>query len=1574
VVSLPWSFNYYGTAYNSIVIAENGAITFGSNITDISGTNGDLTSLSQAVANTIYPFWTNLSNSPSTGGNVIYKQEGDRFIIQWDRTDLDTIASNNNGGTFQVILHQTTGRIDFVYKDVDFNPTGVNLSPPDEFKNGNRNTTIGLTGATSSLQYLFSNGSGVQDGKSLTGVTSISFYVNDAPALSNVTSSFIYQEPFNTPANGTTPSIIDGNVTLSSASSTNLNGGNLTVTYVFGVSNTDQLSILAGNLITLNGNTILYNNNIIGTISTNQNGFNGTSLVVNFTTNNATLAAVEALIERLAYRTTSNAPANLRTINIAVNDGNGGISEGIGNANVDIFVAPGNDAPINTIPNTQTINEDTFIIFSSANGNQISISDPDIPTPTNEILEIELTATNGIINLGTKNNITVFDNDGDGYVRISGTINNLNTALNGLKFTPNANYNNNLISNLGPATITIKTNDLGNIGGAEGSLFDQDTITINVNAVNDAPINTIPSSGTQIVAEDTTLLINSIRITDVDANETDNDPATNNELDVTLTVVNGTIKLANTTGINFVTGDNTGRKTITIRGTLANLNSVLGTTGGNGVIYQGDLNFNGTDTFTITTNDRGNTGITDLSLYPNSGNSDTDSFNITVTAVNDAPINTVPNAQTVDEDTELIFSSVNGNALSIADVDVNERLAPNNTMKVNLSVGNGTLRFINATGLTFATGDNTGTKSTIIFTGTLSAINTAFANGLVYKGNLNYNQINGDGDDVLQITTEDQGNTGTGGNLTASSSVNITVNAVNDAPVNTVPSAQVITEDTDLVFSGANNNALQVADVDVNETDSPENLIRLTLSVNNGTVKFADPGALEFAVGNNNGNPGISVIGTLAQINEALNTGLIYRGGQDYNGPDILTMITSDLGNTGSGGEKQDTKTVALTVNAVNDAPVVNLSSDQQSVSEDTTLVFNDTNGNRITVSDVDINTTANQNQQSFGDRQRVTLTVLNGIINLGTTANIDIVEGANGTKTITFEGTIAQVNNALNGLSYQGDLNYNGDDTLTITTDDLGNNGVILGVEGATSLTNTKTIALTVNSVNDAPLVTIATNALTQSVNEDTQFTLTGITVSDIDIDTSVNKQSFVDQQEITLTVTKGTLNFGTNATTLKNNSQLLNVSGEGTNTLTFRGTIANVNAALQDIKYQGNANYNGNDTLIVTTNDLGNTGSGGAKSDTKNLTIVVNKVNDAPVVNLADGANVQTVAEDQALAIAGVTIDDIDINSDLNKQTFTDLQSVTLTVNKGTLQLGTTTGLTEIQYSGFNGNVNTITFKGKVADVNTALATLTYQGYQDFNGEDTLTITTNDLGNSGINGFNNPLSNTKTVKINVTPEHDSPINILPLHQDADTASDFILSQENKNALFIKSVDVDHSGGANHRVTLSVLSGVLKFVDHSGITFEDGSDNTGQATITFEGTIPQINQALATGLIYTSNQGFLGQENLNIATYKLDNSGEIITGIQDIDSMNILVRDPNFRNEVRIIPAFDTPTSQNIGFTKVNGGWATQNDFPRMLADVNGDGFADIVAFGNSAVVSLKQWRWHFSNSQSSKYWFYQK
>src|SRR5205823_80342 len=162
-------------------------------------------------------------------------------------------------------------------------------------------------------------------------------------------------------------------------------------------------------------------------------------------------------------------------------------------------------------------------------------------------------------------------------------------------------------------------------------------------------------------------------------------------------------------------------------------------------------------------------------------------------------INAVPGAQSTNEDTNLIFSSGNGNQISISDVD-----AGSGSVRVTLTATNGTLTLSGLAGLSFTAGDGTA-DATMTFSGTMANINGAAA---------------------VQIVTNDMGNTGSGGSLSDTDTVNVTVNAVNDAPVNSVPAAQSTNEDTTLVFSAANGNAISLADLDVNEGTG---LVRVTL-------------------------------------------------------------------------------------------------------------------------------------------------------------------------------------------------------------------------------------------------------------------------------------------------------------------------------------------------------------------------------------------------------------------------------------------------------------------------------------------------------------------------------------------------------------------------------------------------------------------------------------------------------------------------------------------------------------------------------------------------------------------------
>ncbi|EPX9365306.1 retention module-containing protein [Aeromonas veronii] len=291
-----------------------------------------------------------------------------------------------------------------------------------------------------------------------------------------------------------------------------------------------------------------------------------------------------------------------------------------------------------------------------------------------------------------------------------------------------------------------------------------------------------------------------------------------------------------------------------------------------------------------------------------------------------------------------------------------------------------------------------------------------------------------------------------------------------------------------------------------------------------------------------------------------------------------------------------------------------------------------------------------------------------------------------------------------------------NGALDLKITAQSLDNGALGPEVNG--------TIHVDVSPVNDAPINVLPTTP--QVAQEDQPFVIHGLQVKDVDAGNSPIK--------ITLSVEHGTL-------TLPAGSGVT-VVGNGTGSLVLTGTLADLNALLSGgVTYQGNSDFYGNDALTMVTNDQGNTGSGGALSDTDVLPIEVQPVNDAPVNQLLGS---MTVKEDGSLSLSGVSVKDVDAGSAP--------VSMVLRVEHGVLTLLGATGAVMVQGAG----TSEITLVGSLADLNQLLASnLHYEPAKDFWGEDTLTVTTSDQGNSGAGGS---LSDTDQVTITVTPEPDMP------------------------------------------------------------------------------------------------------------------------------------------------------------------------------------------------------------------------
>ena len=360
--------------------------------------------------------------------------------------------------------------------------------------------------------------------------------------------------------------------------------------------------------IGVSGSNITYGGVVIGT--TSGNGDSTTPMVITFNAN-ASVAAVQALARNITYQNTSDNPGtSTRVFGITISDGDGGTSTP---TVVNISMTAVNDAPVNSTPGAQSVNEDATLIFSSGNTNLVSISDLDA---NSSLMQITLTSTNGAMTLSTTSGLSFSTGDGtaDATMTFSGTVTNINAALSGMSFTATANYS-------GAASIQIVTNDQGN-SGTGGALSDTDTISILVNSANDAPTGTDKTIATN---EDTAYTLTAADFGFGDAN----DLPENTLSAVRITTIPGGGSLT-LNGVVVTAGQSV---------SVANINSGL-------LVWTPTGNANGASntTFTFQVQDNGGTanGGVDLDQSAN-----TITFN--VNSVNDARTGTDKTITTLEE-------------------------------------------------------------------------------------------------------------------------------------------------------------------------------------------------------------------------------------------------------------------------------------------------------------------------------------------------------------------------------------------------------------------------------------------------------------------------------------------------------------------------------------------------------------------------------------------------------------------------------------------------------------------------------------------------------------------------------------------------------------------------------------------------------------------------------------------------------------------------------------------------------------------------------------------------------------
>jgi hypothetical protein len=685
--------------------------------------------------------------------------------------------------------------------------------------------------------------------------------------------------------------------------------------------------------------------------------------------------------------------------------------------------------------------------------------------------------------------------------------------------------------------------------------------------------------------------------------------------------------------------------------------------------------------------------------------STTQNFSIGVGNVNEAPAGTDKTVTMLEGDSY---------TFSVADFgfsDPSDSVSPNSLLAVKMTTvpGAGTGTFTN-NGVTVNANDFV--SATDIANGHLVFTPAAHSNGAPEAS--------------FTFQVQDNGGTANGGvDLDQSANtVTINVNAVNDAPVNSVPvAAQNVNEEGSFVFSAGTGNAITISDVDVgsgNET--------VTLTVTGGTLALGShAGLVSFSPDN---AASITLTGTVANVNAAMN-GLTYTGNLNFNGVDTLTVHTDDNGNTGAGGPKFDSDPITINVAAVNDAPTATNLTQSLTINEDAaaTPLFT----TAPTVSDVDsTNLTA-------------TLTL--------TDPAAGVLTGGGFAATATpgvysFTGTQAQVNAALAAVTYDSADNFNGTVNVNVTIDD--------GASGPQGTNPTGTVDIHVTAVNDAPTLTATGNnpnytgsavdlfsgvtASAGPANESTQL-LSKLVLTVTNISGTANDFLTIDGTQVNLT----DLNDLNTTGPLGVHATVSLAGSTATVTLTSAGLSDTDMQSLVDGLSYTDVTAPGAVSRVVTLTSVQDNGGTSPGVDTTTLAITSTVSFDA-APTITGGATISYVENDAATQVDNTIV--------VNDTDDTFLESATVKITSGFASgqdlLNTNTAGTSIGAS-FSGDTLTLTGHDTLAHYQSVLRLVTYQNTsEDPSATDRVLTTTVNDGTLD----STPITST----VHVAPRNDEP------------------------------------------------------------------------------------------------------------------------------------------------------------------------------------------------------------------------
>jgi hypothetical protein len=582
---------------------------------------------------------------------------------------------------------------------------------------------------------------------------------------------------------------------------------------------------------------------------------------------------------------------------------------------------------------------------------------------------------------------------------------------------------------------------------------------------------------------------------------------------------------------------------------------------------------------------------------------------------------------------------------------------------------------------------------------------------------------NGNTSFVVYVT--DDGGTDRGGDDTSpDNTVNITVQPVNDEPTYTGTTTVTTDEDVpaEITMSGSD------GDPEVDQTLSY--WLKGGTDLSNGDLYRTESDAL-------NRIDAIDLSGGDVEVDWG--SSVWYMSDPDANGNTSFVVYVTDDGGTDRGGDDTSPDyTVSITVQPVNDEPVID-SLSATSTNEDGVVHLTGT------YSDADTGDTHTLTI-NWGEGADQTVVVTAGSFDIthrylddnptGTpsdvyTIKVTLTDGYGGTDTQSTTTTITNLAPVLNSL-FATSVDEGGVIHLTGTYSDVGSEDIHLLTidwgEGAyqTVAVTSGSFDITHRYLDDNPTGTAADEyTIKVTLSDDDTGTDTGSTTTTITnvapIITLDPVSSINENQVATLTGTITdpgkldtfvlTINWGDPLSA--NNIEQFTFGASASGIRTFTLTHQYDNPAVPPEMF----------TILATVID----DDTGITADSK--TIVVNPVNDAPELTAPTSIN---AAKGSSVTVAGLSVADVDSTHPIPNTATYEIE-VTLSVEHGTLTLTRGHGLA--MSSGADGTAS-MTFTGTLDQINVALSELVYTPDDDYIGSDSLTITVDDLGNFGSGG----------------------------------------------------------------------------------------------------------------------------------------------------------------------------------------------------------------------------------------------